>query len=114
MRSPDGKYMYFYGGNSYRINYETMTEEMIWSSGGYVVYVQDWFILYRDKQNDFGCWNVTTGVGYRLKYITTSNTICSVVGENFDMLNLNNQQISVVSYPEITMTGAYAYIKTED
>lgn len=114
MRSPDGKYMYFYSGNSYRINYETMTEEMIWNSGGYVVYVQDWFILYRDKQNDFGCWNVTTGVGYRLKYITTSNTICSVVGENFDMLNLNNQQISVVSYPEITMTGAYAYIKTED
>ena len=81
---------------------------------GDIVYIQNYFVVYRNNQNSLGCWNLTSGIGYQLESIGESNNILSVVGENMDMLIIDYTDISTTCYPEITMTGAYAYIKTED
>lgn len=113
-RSLDGRYLYWFTNNSYRMDFETMTEETLWNSGGNCVYIQNYFVVYQGNQNSLACWNLTSGIGYQLESIGESNNILSVVGENMDMLIIDYTDISTTCYPEITMTGAYAYIKTED
>lgn len=113
-RSLDGRYLYWFTNNSYRMDFETMTEETLWNSGGNCVYIQNYFVVYQGNQNSLACWNLTSGIGYQLESIGESNNILSVVGENMDMLIIGYTDISMTCYPEITMTGAYAYIKTED